>query len=114
MQNRLQDRLQHAVDCFQAGQFELDTMLQAVDSEIKTIDSVHSSCSQSEVGIAFAEALELYLDCLYQLEELMQTGGCIPPSDLEAILVQAAEANQLLDELTEEAEQPEALVLGVI
>lgn len=114
MQNRLQDRIQQAVDCYLAGQLEQETLLVAVDAEINTIDSMQRKCSQSEVGVAYAEALELYLDCLYQLETLIQADDCMFTAQLEAILIQAGEANQLLDELSQPAEDPEALVLGVL
>ncbi|MBS2038196.1 hypothetical protein JST97_24640 [bacterium] len=114
MQNSLQDRLQQAVECFLSGQFDPDTMLQAVDTEINTVDSMQRACSQSELGIAYAEALDLYLDCLYQLEELIQAGGSELNFQLEWILNQAGEANQMLDELAEPAEEIEPLVLGTL
>ena len=59
---------------------------------------------QSEVGEVLASALEIYLDCLVQVEELVAEGAEIDESRLAPLYHQASTANQIMDELSQPQE----------
>lgn len=101
IQQTLCSKLQGAVEALVTGALSQQQFLEALEFELQNVENAQASLSGSDLEEPVVEALNLYLDCLLQLEQRLLADEELNSFTLAELYQQADEADRWLDELTE-------------
>lgn len=103
----LQEKLATALQSYQSGHCTREQLLEATRAEYELNRQSWELAPHGTLGDALAAGLEHYASALEQLEELLESEHPLDDQSLMGVWQSLNEAEQLLQELEDECEQPD-------